>query len=309
MKIVFFGTSSFAAAILHFLIKHSYQVVAVVTRPDRPKGRELKSAPPEVKKIYQQLGLAIPLLQPEKVSTSEFAEVLKAFKADLFLVVAFGEIIKKNILDIPPLGCINIHASLLPLYRGAAPIQRCLIAGEKETGITIIQMSPRMDDGDILAQEKISIGSQMNFSELSIALSDLACTLLSDLLLRYKTHGIEKKAQNHELATFAPKINVEEMKIDWQKSAEEIYNLIRALAPSPSAWCWIQLGEDKKRLKIKRASIIKCELTLLQNHNKKHLVISCGKDALQIHELQMEGKKTMKAEDFIRGVRNNFIIS
>jgi methionyl-tRNA formyltransferase len=157
MRIVFFGTSSFAARVLAKLIEHEYQIVAIVTRPDRSKGRNLQSTPPPVKEIAQKIRPDIPIFQPEKASTAEFASTLLPFEADLFVVVAYGEIIKKNLLEMPKLGCINIHASLLPKYRGAAPIQRALMAGEKETGITIIEMSAQMDAGDILAIEAIPI--------------------------------------------------------------------------------------------------------------------------------------------------------
>jgi methionyl-tRNA formyltransferase len=185
MKIVFFGTSSFAAKVLSNLIERGYQIVAVVTRPDRSKGRNLHASPPPVKEIASTFSSNIPIFQPEKASAPEFASLLKPLEADLFVVVAYGEIIKKNLLEMPTFGCINIHASLLPKFRGAAPIQRSLIAGEKETGITIIEMSPQMDAGDILAIEAIPISEEMTFGELEANLCDLSVKLLLNVISQF----------------------------------------------------------------------------------------------------------------------------
>ncbi len=304
MRIVFFGTSSFAARVLAKLMEQEVNVVAIVTRPDRSKGRHLQSSPPPVKEMAQKLRPDIPLFQPEKASTAEFAQILQAFQADLFVVVAYGEIIKKNLLEIPKLGCINIHASLLPKFRGAAPIHRALMAGEKQTGITIIEMSAQMDAGDILALEAIPVPPQMTFGELEPLLCELSCKLLFKVIRQYAHGSVTKIPQEHALSTLAPKMTPEEELIDWQRPAEVIHNQIRALSPTPGASCQILIGDDKKRLKIKRSHITSgsdVPGTILQ-FGKEGFIVACGEGALRLLEVQLEGKKTMTAEEFIRGV-------
>jgi methionyl-tRNA formyltransferase len=306
MKIVFFGTSSFAARVLARLIENNYKVSAVVTRPDRLKGRHLHPSPPPVKETLQQIRPDIPVFQPEKASALEFASTLKQFQADLFVVVAYGEIIKQNLLEMPKLGCINIHASLLPKFRGAAPIQRCLMNGEKETGITIIEMSPQMDAGDILAIESIPIPAEMTFGELEPKLCDLSVKLLFEVIRQYEEKKVVKRPQDHSLVTFAPKMTPEEELIDWNKPAEVLHNQIRALSPHPSAWCPIQIGPDKKRLKIKRAQIIQGSGTpgSILVFGKEGWAVACGTGALRLIEVQLEGKKAMSAEECIRGIHH-----
>ncbi len=307
MRIVFFGTSFFAARILAKLIENNYQIVAIVTRPDRMKGRNLKASPPPVKEMAEKLCPQIPIFQPEKASLPEFADILKPFAADLFIVVAYGEIIKKNLLEMPKVGCINIHASLLPKFRGAAPIQRSLMEGEKETGITIIEMTPQMDAGDILAMEAISIPEEMTFRELDEQLCALSVKLLFNVIGQFQEGKITRMVQDHTLATFAPKLTAEEERIDWNLPAQKIHHLIRALSPSPSAWCQIKIGSDLKRLKVKKAQVVHdlqgCPGELL-SFGKEGWVVACGLQALRLIEVQLEGKKAMSAEECIRGIHH-----
>jgi methionyl-tRNA formyltransferase len=305
VKIVFFGTSSFAAKILSSLIEQGYQIAAVVTRPDRSKGRNLQPSPPPIKEIASRLKPDLPIFQPEKASAPEFANSLKPLDADLFVVVAYGEIMKKNLLEMPKLGCINIHASLLPKFRGAAPIQRCLMEGVKETGITIIEMSPQMDAGDILAIEAISISEEMTFGELEPKLCDLSIKLLIQVICQYDEGKIVKTPQDHALATLAPKLTLEDEKIDWQRPAKSIHNQIRALSPYPGAWCQIKIGLDIKRLKIKKAKIVEDVSGApgeILNVGKEGWIIACGQGALRLIDVQLEGKKAMPAEECIRGI-------
>jgi methionyl-tRNA formyltransferase len=305
MRIVFFGTSSFAARILAKLIENAYQVVAIVTRPDRMKGRNLQPSAPPVKETACRLCPAIPLFQPEKASVPAFAEGLKQFQADLFVVVAYGEIIKKNLLEMPRLGCINIHASLLPKFRGAAPIHRSLMEGVKETGITIIEMSPQMDAGDVLAIESIPVPEELTFGELDSQLCDLSVKLLFKTICEFETGKVVKIPQDHTLATLAPKLIPEDERIDWGRTAGQIHNQIRALSPTPSAWCQILLGAESKRLKIKKAKIVAASGAApgsTISFGKQGWVVACGKDAIVLLEVQLEGKKAMSAEEFIRGI-------
>jgi methionyl-tRNA formyltransferase len=307
MKIVFFGTSSFAAKILSALIEKNSQIVAVVTRPDRSKGRNLHASPPPVKEIASQLNPDLSIFQPEKASAPEFASVLEQLGADLFVVVAYGEIIKKNLLEMPKLGCINIHASLLPKYRGAAPMQRCLMDGQKETGITLIEMSPQMDAGDILAMERISVSDEMTFGELDAELCDLGIHLLFTVIRQFEEGKVVRTPQDHALATLAPKIIPEEERIDWKNPALVIHNQIRALSPFPGAWTQIKIGQDIKRLKIKKAKVltgVSGEPGAIFSFGKEGWVIVCGKDALRLFEVQLEGKKGMSAEECIRGIHH-----
>jgi methionyl-tRNA formyltransferase len=305
MKVVFFGTSSFAARILAFLLDQKVDIRAIVTRTDKPQGRNLSLSFPPVKQAALDRCPHLPLFQPLKASTPEFLPQLQAFDPDLFVVVAYGEIIKQSLLDLPHKGCINIHASLLPRYRGAAPMQRCLMDGAVETGITIIEMTAQMDAGDILASQSIPVPPDMTLGELD----DQLCLLGSDLVLRVlreiESGTATKVPQNHQLATFAPKITPQEERIDWSKPAPALHNQIRALSPFPGAWCQVLLGGQIKRLKVKR-SHVEPHLsgppgTPLQ-FTPEACLIACGEGALRLLEVQLEGKKAMSAQDFVRGI-------
>ncbi len=300
MKIIFFGTSAFAARILTFLLEHKINIAAIVTRIDKPRGRSLHLLPPPVKETAQKIAPHIPLLQPIKASTPEVADQLRTYQPDLFVVVAYGEIIKQLILDIPRHGAINVHASLLPKYRGAAPMQRCLMHGESETGVTIMQMVLGMDAGDILEMATLPIPEEMTLGELDLKLSEIAGPALLKVIKDLSR--IKPLEQNHSQATFAPKITAEEEKIDWNKSAEEIHNLIRALSPSPGAWSLVEIGGEKKRMKIKKSKVIKGE------PNPKDWIVPCGQGSLCLLEVQLEGKKTLPAQDFLRGVQKPYFI-
>jgi methionyl-tRNA formyltransferase len=305
VRIVFFGTSAFAARVLSFLIERGDHVVAVVTRPDRPKGRSLTLSSPPVKEVAIQLDPLLHIHQPLKASTSEFAEILKTYHADVFVVVAYGEIIKHNILEIPKRGCINIHASLLPKYRGAAPMQRALMDGVSKTGITIIEMVLKMDAGDILEMAELPVSADMTYGELEEKLFPLACECLIKVLQDIKQSAVKRKHQEHSLVTFAAKITTDEAKIDWSLPAQTIHNLVRALSPAPGAWCWVEIGRERKRLKIIRSALAQAQLSDGVNDTIGSLlpdgIIVCGQGVLKILILQLEGKKAMSAEEFLRG--------
>ena len=304
-RIVFFGTPSFAAAVLQFLLDRGVQIAAVVTQPDKPKGRSLQLGTSPVKSLLLQQALEIPLLQPEKASDPQFLEKLASFKADLFVVVAYGQILSQKLLDIPPLGCINVHASLLPKYRGAAPMQRCLMNGEKRTGISIQKMVRQLDAGDVIAESILEIPPDMTFGELEEKLVLLAKPLLLEVIHQYERGVPSAVPQDHELASYASKIELEEGEIHWERSAQEIHNLIRSFSPRPGAWCWVYSpsGGEKKRLKILRSRVVHLEGAPGQFYLKEGIV-ACGQEALQLLEVQPEGKKTMIALDWIRGQKN-----
>ena len=313
MKIVFFGTSSFAAELLAFLHTIlSYQIIAVVTRPDKPKGRSLEVLPSPVKKKTQSLGLACPIFQPVKASTEEFTQILKALNPDLFLVAAYGEIIKQCLLDVPKKGCINVHASLLPKYRGAAPIQRAIMEGEKETGITIIEMVLALDAGAMIKKRSISIGDDETFGEVEKKLLEAACVATQAAIEDIQEECVVREEQEHAKATYAPKLSAEEEQIDWNKPAQVLHNQIRALSPYPGAWCRICLGNVDKRLKIKRTAVDSHHRGTpgeILERAKNRLIIACGEDALQLQEVQLEGKKTMGIQEFLQGLQTAFSFS
>jgi methionyl-tRNA formyltransferase len=296
--IVFFGTPAFAAEILRYLLESGVDVAAVVTQPDRPKGRSLHLTPSPVKLVALEKGL--PILQPEKASNESFINEIAAFHAALFVVVAFGQILSQKLLDAPALGCINVHASLLPKYRGAAPIQRAIMAGDPETGIAIQKMVRQLDAGDVIAVAKTPIPQEMTFVELEEKLIALTKPLLLGVIHEYEKRIPPGEPQNHELATYASKIELEEGEVKWDRSAQEIHNLIRAFSPRPGAWCWILVGSEKKRLKILRSQSVSGT-----GHPGKILspegVVACGSGALKLIEVQPEGKKAMKAADWLRG--------
>lgn len=304
MRIIFFGTPPFAARILEFLIEKGHSVIAVVTRPDKPRGRSQQLLPSAVKALVQEKWPQIPIYQPEKASRDEVACQLKALDPEVFVVVAYGEIIKENLLKAPSKMCLNIHGSLLPKYRGAAPIQRAIMNGEKETGITIIEMVLQMDAGPILEEVKTPIGEEENFGQLQERLCAMSGPALQKVLEKIEFGVIQKKEQDHAKATFAPKITFDDRIINWERSAEEVYNQIRALAPAPGALCNVEIKGQKKWLTITRANKIltssgKAGQTL--SYKKNEWVIGCGKGAISLLQIQLEGKKSLGIEEFMRG--------
>lgn len=304
MKIVFFGTPPFAANLLDKLIEEGVEVSAIVTRPDRPKGRSQKMSPSAVKSLAQEKWPKIPLFQPEKASTEDFADTLKKFDPDLFVVVAYGEIIKTNLLAVPKKTCINVHASLLPKYRGAAPIQRAIMSGEKETGVTIMEMVLKMDAGAMYQVVKTPIPEEMAFGELEEKLCEISGPALLEVLKKIETDTAEKTSQNESEVTFASKITFEDRVIDWSKSAHEIHNQIRGLSPFPGAFCLVEVGGQEKRLLVKKAQVAPSQKgapgqTLV--YEKNRWIVGCGDGAISLLEIQLEGKKNLPVSDFIRG--------
>ncbi len=311
MKLIFFGTSAFAAYVLNDLLLSHHEIIAVVTKPDTPQGRSRKLTPPPVKQMLLDKESEIPLFQPEKASTAEFAETLRSFHPDLFVVVAYGEILKENILSVPKKASINIHTSLLPKYRGAAPIRRALMAGENESGVTIIEMALKMDAGKMLAQEKISIDDEMNFGELAQKMQVSACSLVKHVIKDYSKGTISGEEQNLELVSFAPKLKPEEFEIDWHQSAGTIHNLIRALSPKPGAWCFVNIQGSKKRMKILHSKIYSRKQgspKSIEIIDKSRLIVFCEFQALELLEIQLEGKKPLSAKNFLQGLNNPFTV-
>lgn len=306
MKVIYFGTPPFAAEVLKFLIDNGVEVLAVVTKPDRPRGRSGKPAFSAVKELAATLYPEIPLYQPDKASTPAFEEELRRYGADLFVVVAYGEIMKQHLLDLPKEGSINLHASLLPKYRGAAPIQFALLDGAKESGVTIIEMVLKMDAGDVLAQEKIPIPQEMNCAELEEKL----CTLGGETLLRvirnYEDHYRQKKPQDSTQATYVQKIDPSMAEIHWNQPAVIIHHQIRAFSPRPGAWTELEVNGQTKRLKIFKSKVVEAsgEVGSTLSFTKNEWIIGCQNGALSLLEVQLEGKKRLALSEFSRAFQS-----
>jgi methionyl-tRNA formyltransferase len=300
-KVIYFGTPQFAASILEYLVQNHIPIVGIVTQPDRPKGRSLVLEPTPVKKITTQFSPQIPLFQPEKASNEEFLQNLKQLNADLYVVVAYGQILTQQLLSLPSKGCINVHASLLPKYRGAAPMQRCLMAGERETGVCVQKMVKQLDAGDVIAEAKIQIPIEMNLGELENALCELSKPLLLKVIQDFEDKIPDSKPQDPFLATYASKIDPIEGEIKWAESADKLHNLIRAFSPRPGAWTRIN---PSKRIKILRSKIVPHTQGNPGAILSKDGIVACGFGALKILEVQPEGKKVMHWDEWYRGVQN-----
>lgn len=303
MRVVFFGTPMFSAQILKYLVEKQLDIVAIVTQPDKLQGRHLKLQEPAVKKVAKELFLTAPILQPEKISTNTFLEEIEAFKADIFVVVAFGQIFPTKLLELPRLGCVNVHTSLLPKYRGAAPIQRCLMEGEEETGVSVMYMVKALDAGDVLATKKIAIDPSMNAETLSIALCELSKELLYTTLIRLDQGEIVPKPQNPAEVTYAKKVNPEDAEVLWQKDAVEIVRQFRGVSPKPGAWCRLLLRGKETRLKL-------IEIAFTQqtgapgdilSYLEDGIVVAAQNGSIKISKLQIEGKKAVEVKEFIKG--------
>lgn len=310
MRIVFFGTPQFSAEVLNHLLENGFDIVAVVTKPDKPQGRSKELIPSPVKQLAISKG--IPVHQPLKASAPESASVLESFNADLFVVVSYGEIIKQNLLDMPKMGCINVHVSLLPKYRGAAPIQFCLFQGEKETGVTIMHMVLKMDAGEIIKKAYLPIDENITAGELEQKLSVLGAKTLVEVLKEIEKGPVPCIPQNEALATYAPKVELENCEIHWNQTARQIHNLIRGSNPEPGAWCYVEINGVIKRLKIFRSEVVPEHQgtpgTFVSFGGKQGIVINCGEQALRLLEVKLEGKRLMSAEEFARGIKENEFI-
>ena len=301
MRVVFMGTPDFAVGTLEALLQSRHQVVAVVTQPDKPKGRGKAMQFTAVKEVAVRA--EIPVLQPKKVREPEVVEEIRQFHPDVIVVVAFGQLIPKAILDMPQYGCVNVHASLLPKYRGAAPIQWAVIDGEEKSGVTTMQMDEGLDTGDMLLTEEVVLDSQETGGSLFDKLSEVGAGLLLKTLDELEAGNVHPQKQPKESTTaYAAMLTKKMGEIDWTKSAVQIERLVRGLNPWPSAYT--HLGQ--KTLKIWRAAVHplseqKKEPGTVILMDKKHFGVQTGDGMLEILELQLEGKKRMDADAFLRG--------
>ena len=297
MRIVFMGTPDYAAVTLQKLIDEKYDIAAVFAQPDKPVGRKQILTPPETKVLAQKYD--IPVYQPKTLRDGEAYKVLKELDPDAIVVVAYGKILPKEILDLPKYGCINGHASLLPKLRGASPIQWAIVTGEKVTGVTTMLMDEGMDTGDILETAVIDIGDEETAEELFDRLSVISADLMISTLKKAQNNELSPKKQNHADATYAPIIKKEMAHLDFNKTADEICNAVRGFYSWPCAYCFIN-GKRIKVIKAKKANLTAQECGVVIDSNNK-LVISCKGGSVELITVQPEGAKIMSASQMLNG--------
>jgi methionyl-tRNA formyltransferase len=305
MRILFMGTAAFAVPALEAIINSSHELVGVISQPDRPFGRGLNLRPTPVKQFTLQH--QIPVSTPESIKDQPELDKIRILNPDVIVVVAYGKILPPALLHIPKFGCINIHGSLLPKYRGAAPIQWTLIRGETEAGISTMYMNDKMDQGDVIYQEKIPILPEDNYGSLSIKLAQLGGQLIIKTLRAVEQGTAPRLQQNHEEATLAPKITNLDGKIDWNQPAIDIVNRIRGVTPSPGAYTFM----NGKRIRIHSAKAT-CgntgtppgRILVIGKHDETGLIVQSGEEtAVQLIQVQPESGKIMAAAQFARGQR------
>lgn len=301
MRIVFMGTPDFAVGSLQALCESGkHEILAVVTQPDRPKGRGNKLLQTPVKEYALEQGLTV--YQPQKVKTPEFVELLHELQPELIVVAAFGQFLSEEILELPKYGCINVHASLLPKYRGAAPIQYAIIKGEKESGVTIMQMDIGMDTGAMLDKVVVPIAENTTMGELHDALREQGATLLLQVIDKIAAGTAVAEPQDNEQATYATLLDRSMEHIDWSKTAQEVHNLIRGFNPAPSTFTKLPNGKSLKiwGSKMTGKSSAAAAGTVIET-GKHSFFVACGEGVLEITEVQPESKKRMPAQVFLNG--------
>ena len=301
MRIVFMGTPDFAVGSLQALCESGkHEILAVVTQPDRPKGRGNKLLQTPVKEYALAQGLTV--YQPQKVKTPEFVELLHELQPELIVVAAFGQFLSKEILELPKYGCINVHASLLPKYRGAAPIQYAIIKGEKESGVTIMQMDIGMDTGAMLDKVVVPIAENTTMGELHDALREQGAALLLEVIDKIAAGTAVAEPQDNEQATYATLLDRSMEHIDWSKTAQEVHNLIRGFNPAPSTFTKLPNGKSLKiwGSKMTEKSSAAAAGTVIET-GKHSFFVACGEGVLEITEVQPESKKRMPAQVFLNG--------
>ncbi len=302
-KILFMGTPDFALFSLKAMVESGEKVIAVLTQPDKPSGRGYTLTPPPVKVYAEQK--SIPVYQPKTLRGEDFAALLDALAPDLIVVAAYGKILPQNVLDYPTLGCINVHGSLLPAYRGAAPMQRAIIEGATETGITTMMMDAGLDTGDMLLWESCPIGENDNFEDIHDRMGELGARLLLKTLEALKNGTLTRHKQDDRLATYAKKIEKEDCAVDFTRAAKETHDLIRGLSPIPLAFTRLP---DGKLLKLVRSEVSSysgahAEPGTVVALDNGRITVACAGGFVDLLEVLPEGKRKMPASDFINGRR------
>lgn len=305
LKIIFLGSADISATVLEALANTpDARILTTITQPDRPAGRRRILTPCDCRKRALELGLQT--LVPENINTPETLATLRALKPDLIVVVAYGQFLGNELLSLPPLGCVNLHVSLLPAYRGASPIQTAILRGETVTGVTLMQMDQGMDTGPILATASTPIAPEETAGELSARLAPLAAHLLIDNLRPLANRTLPPRPQDHAQATFARKFKKQDGQLDWARPAKELHQRIRACNPWPGATARLTNQPDSKMLKIHRARIlpqttIQASPGTILDHHPEGPLVACSTDSLLLTQVQPEGKRIMSGADFLRG--------
>jgi len=302
MRVLFIGTGEIGVPALRALQNSSeHELVGVLTQPDKPVGRDQKLTPPPIKAALA--GTTMSILQPERIKDRQSIDEIRALEPDAIVVMAYGQILPRDVLEIPKVACLNLHASLLPRWRGAAPIQAAITAGDRQTGITVMYMDEGLDTGDILLEHKIDISSKDTGGSLHDRLGQIAPDALLEALRLLEGGGAPRVPQDSAFATHSPKLNREDGRIEWKESAETIERKIRAFNPWPGAFTIMTGDSDPPRnLKVFSASIVDLSGKpgeILRNEGQ--FVVAAGQDALSLGEVQLEGKRRMKADEFLRG--------
>ncbi len=298
LRIIFMGTPDFSVPALVELVSQGHEIVACYSQPPRPAGRrglELKKSP--VHEKAQELG--IPVFTPESLKSEEEQETFKSHQADVAIVIAYGLLLPAQILEAPRLGCYNGHASLLPRWRGAAPIQRAIMAGDEQTGVNIMKMDVGLDTGPVALSEEMPIGKNMTAGELHDALSQMTATLMAKAVSALDNGSLELTEQSQEGVVYASKIDKAETRIDWSKPAQEVHNHIRGLSPFPGSWCEMMLGGKLQRVKVLSSEIVSGSgkpATVMDD-----LTVCCAEGAIKLVRVQRAGKQAQSAEEFLRG--------
>ncbi|MFC4766068.1 methionyl-tRNA formyltransferase [Effusibacillus consociatus] len=301
MRILFMGTPDFAVASLNALHAGGYNIVCAVTQPDRPKGRGKQLTPPPVKVAALEKG--IPVFQPEKIRSEEALSHLESLQPDLLITAAYGQLLPARLLDMPRLGCINVHASLLPKHRGGAPIHRCIINGDKESGVTIMRMVLALDAGDMLSQVKVPIDEKDTVGSLHDKLAQAGAELLLETLPKIADGTVTETPQDESSVTYSPTLTRDDERINWSKSAQKLYNQVRGLNPWPVAFTkmndkiykiwWTEIVDEKTVTGKPPGTVLRT--------TKDAIEVQTGEGVLAIKELQPEGKRRMTAEELLRG--------
>ncbi len=299
LRIIFMGTPEFACPTLQKLIDRGEEVVAVITQPDRPRGRGQQTLPPPVKVLAEQHG--IPVMQPVKVRLPEAVEEIRRLAPDLIVVVAFGQILPKSLLEIPRFGCINVHASLLPRWRGAAPLNWCIINGDTETGVTTMMMDVGLDTGDMLLKKTTPIDPEENTQSLHDRLSIIGADALAETLDLLKAGELVREKQDDALTCYASMLKKEDGLIDWNKDPQIIKNLVRGMTPWPGAYSYLE-GKMLKVYRVRTANGEGQPGTVI-GADRQGLEVACSGGSIIIEELQLEGKKRLSAGDFLAGYK------
>ena len=298
LRLIFMGTPDFAVPTLLALAAHGHDIAAVYTREAKPAGRGMKLQPTPVEQAARQLG--VPVLTPKSFKTPEAEAEFRSHNADAAVVVAYGMILPKSILDAVPLGCFNLHASLLPRWRGAAPINRAIMADDAESGVMVMKMDVGLDTGDVAMAERLAITDAMTASDLHDALSPLGADLMVRAMGGLSRGGLQLTKQSEQGVTYAAKIDKAEARIDWTKSAREVLRHIHGLSPFPGAWFEVALEGEPVRIKVLRCELAKGSSAPGYLLDDK-LTVACGDGAIRILELQRAGKPPMKSDAFLRG--------